>query len=157
MVEMKQYEPEFDQMLFNLPLSGSTFKKVYYDQLLGRCVSKFVPAEDLYVPYTTTSLDDSDCVIHSIRMTGNDLLKNQLTGFYSDVELTQSGSVAPDEIRDKKNDLEGIEMAELEKSEIYTLLECHVEMSITGFGEVDPETGEETGLKVPYILSLIHI
>ena len=154
MVEMKEYEPEFDQMLFNLPLSGSTFKKVYYDQLLGRCVSKFVPAEDLYVPYTTTSLDDSDCVIHSIRMTGNDLLKNQLTGFYSDIELTQSGSVAPDEIRDKKNDLEGIEMAELEKSEIYTLLECHVEMSITGFGEVDPETGEETGLKVPYIITL---
>ena len=66
----------------------------------------------------------------------------------------ESQSVAPDEIRDKKNDLEGIEMAELEKSEIYTLLECHVEMSITGFGEVDPETGEETGLKVPYIITL---
>ena len=72
MVEMKEYEPEFDQMLFNLPLSGSTFKKVYYDQLLGRCVSKFVPAEDLYVPYTATSLDDTETIIHKIKMKGND-------------------------------------------------------------------------------------
>ena len=82
MVEMKEYEPEFDQMLFNLPLSGSTFKKVYYDQLLGRCVSKFVPAEDLYVPYTATSLDDTETIIHKIKMKGNDLLKQQLSGFY---------------------------------------------------------------------------
>jgi len=46
MDKMKEYEPEFDQMLFYLPLSGSTFKKVYYDELLGRAVSKFVPADD---------------------------------------------------------------------------------------------------------------
>jgi hypothetical protein len=42
MDQMKEYEPEFDQMLFYLPLAGSTFKKVYYDDLLGRAVSKFV-------------------------------------------------------------------------------------------------------------------
>ena len=63
MCEMKEYEPEFDQMLFNLPLSGSTFKKIYYDAVLGRCVSKFVPAEDLVVPYTATSLDEADTII----------------------------------------------------------------------------------------------
>ena len=67
MIEMKEYEPEFDQMLFNLPLSGSTFKKVYYDELLGRCVSKFVPAEDLYVPYTSTSLDDTETLFTKLK------------------------------------------------------------------------------------------
>ena len=55
MDQMKEYEPEFDSMLFHLPLSGSTFKKVYYDEVEGRAVSKFVPADDLIVPYTATS------------------------------------------------------------------------------------------------------
>ena len=60
MDQMKEYEPEFDSMLFHLPLAGSTFKKVYYDDLLGRAVSKFVPADDLIVPYTANSLDDAE-------------------------------------------------------------------------------------------------
>ena len=68
MDQMKEYEPEFDQMLFYLPLSGSTFKKVYYDALLGRAVSKFVPADDLIVPYTATSLQDATSVCHVIKM-----------------------------------------------------------------------------------------
>jgi len=87
MCEMKEYEPEFDQMLFNLPLSGSTFKKIYYDASLGRCVSKFVPAEDLVVPYNATSLDDADTIIHTIKMTSNELRRQQLAGFYKDVEV----------------------------------------------------------------------
>ena len=71
MDQMTEYEPEFDQMLFYLPLSGSTFKKVYYDELLGRAVSKFVPAEDLIVPYSATSLEDTEAIIHVIKMSGN--------------------------------------------------------------------------------------
>ena len=89
MVEMKEYEPEFDQMLFNLPLAGSTFKKVYYDSVMQRCVSKFIPAEDLVVPYTATSLEDAESITHSIRMSGNELLKYQLSGFYRDVDLVE--------------------------------------------------------------------
>ena len=75
MDQMKEYEPEFDQMLFYLPLSGSTFKKVYYDELLGRAVSKFIPADDLVVPYTATSLDDAEAVIHVLKISENDLRK----------------------------------------------------------------------------------
>ena len=67
MDQMKEYEPEFDQMLFYLPLSGSTFKKVYYDDLLGRAVSKFIPADDLVVPYSATSLEDAEAVIHTLK------------------------------------------------------------------------------------------
>jgi len=89
MDQMKEYEPEFDQMLFYLPLSGSTFKKVYYDSLLGRAVSKFVPADDLVVPYTATSLEDAESVIHMIKMSENELRKKQVSGFYRDIELTQ--------------------------------------------------------------------
>ena len=81
MTEMKEYEPEFDQMLFDLPLAGSTFKKVYYDQTLMRCVSKFVPAEDLVVPYSATSLEDADSIMHIIKMSSNDLRKQQVSEF----------------------------------------------------------------------------
>ena len=148
MVEMKEYEPEFDQMLFNLPLSGSTFKKVYYDQLLGRCVSKFVPAEDLYVPYTATSLDDTETIIHKIKMTGNDLLKQQLSGFYADVPVEEDTNA--DEVSDKKDELGGVDPHE---DEIYSVLEFHTHLDLPGFEELD-EMQEPTGLKIPYIVSI---
>ena len=148
MVEMKEYEPEFDQMLFNLPLSGSTFKKVYYDQLLGRCVSKFVPAEDLYVPYTATSLDDTETIIHKIKMTGNDLLKNQLSGFYSDVQIEEDYNA--DEVTEKKDELGGVDP---HNDEIYSVLEFHTNLDLPGFEEMD-EQGEPSGVKVPYIVSI---
>src|SRR5210317_1086450 len=87
MEKMKEYEPEFDQMLFHLPLSGSTFKKVYYDEVEGRAVSKFVPADDLVVPYSATSLDDADAIVETIKISENDLRKQQVAGFYGDIEL----------------------------------------------------------------------
>ena len=150
MVNMKEYEPEFDQMLFNLPLAGSTFKKIYYDSILQRCVSKFVPAEDLFVPYSATSLEDADTIIHQIKMTGNDLTKLQLAGFYSDVDI-QEGAYDPSDIKKEKDELEGVQS---NGDEIFNLLECHADLEIEGFEDINPETGEATGLKVPYIVTI---
>ena len=149
MVEMKEYEPEFDQLLFNLPLSGSSFKKIYYDQLLQRCVSRFVPAEDLYVPYNSTSLEDTETIIHKIRMSGNDLLKQQLTGFYSDVAVEEDNNV--DSITEKKEELIGVQPVE---DEIYTVLEFHTNLNLPGFEEVDATGEGPSGLRIPYIISI---
>ncbi len=152
MVEMKEYEPEFDQMLFNLPLSGSTFKKIYYDAALGRCVSKFVPAEDLVVSYTATSLDDADTIIHTIKMTSNELRRQQLTGFYKDVDVGEGSIDSSDEVRDTKDDIQGTSKSNLD--EVHTLLECHCELDIEGFEDMNPQTGEPSGLKLPYIVTI---
>jgi len=84
MDQMKEYEPEFDSMLFHLPLAGSAFKKVYYDETEQRAVSKFVPADDLVVPYTATSLDDAEAIIHVVKVSENELRKQQVAGFYKD-------------------------------------------------------------------------
>jgi hypothetical protein len=105
--QMKEYEPEFDQMLFYLPLSGSTFKKVYYDSLLGRAVSKFVPADDLIVPYSANSLEDAEAIIHVIKISENELKKQQVAGFYRDIELG-TPPVTENQLEDKKLELEGI-------------------------------------------------
>jgi hypothetical protein len=107
MDKMKEYEPEFDQMLFYLPLSGSAFKKVYYDELLGRAVSKFVPADDLIVPYTATSLDDADAVMHTIKISENDLRKKQVGGFYRDIEINPS-YMQETEVEKKERELQGV-------------------------------------------------
>jgi hypothetical protein len=152
MVNMKEYEPEFDQMLFNLPLSGSTFKKVYYDAILQRSVSKFVPAEDLYVPYTATSLDDTETIIHRVKMTYNEILTHQLAGIYSaEANISDTGSYSPSEVQEGKNKLDGIEP---NKNDIYSILECHVNLEIEGFEDINPETEESTGMKFPYIVTL---
>jgi len=151
--QMKEYEPEFDQMLFHLPLAGSTFKKVYYDDLLGRAVSKFIPADDLVVPYTATSLDDAESVIHVIKISENDLRKQQVNGFYSDIELSKPSDVSDaDKITDKERELEGV--SKTSKAEnLYTLLECHVNLDLEGFEDVG-EDGEPTEIKLPYVVTI---
>jgi len=153
MDQMKEYEPEFDQMLFHLPLSGSTFKKVYYDDLLGRAVSKFIPADDLVVPYTATSLDDAEAVIHVVKISENDLRKQQVNGFYTDIELTKPVSdVNADKVVDKKRELEGTTKSVRTES-VYTLLECHVNLDLEGFEDVGQD-GEPTGIKLPYVVTI---
>jgi hypothetical protein len=153
MDQMKEYEPEFDQMLFHLPLSGSTFKKVYYDELLGRAVSKFIPADDLVIPYTATSLDDAEAVVHVVKISENDLRKQQVNGFYSDIELTKPVSdVNADKVVDKKRELEGTSKSVRTES-MYTLLECHVNLDLEGFEDVGQD-GQPTGIKLPYIVTI---
>jgi len=146
---MKEYEPEFDQMLFYLPLAGSAFKKVYYDELLGRAVSKFVQADDLIVPYTATSLADAEAVIHVIKMSENDLRKKQVAGFYRDIEV-KPGYDQETEVEKKERQLEGVRKTRDE--DIFTILECHVNLDIEGFE--DMKEGEPTGIKLPYIVTV---
>jgi len=137
-------------MLFHLPLSGSTFKKVYYDDLLGRAVSKFVPADDLVVHYSATSLDDAEAIVHEIKISENELRKQQVSGFYADVELSEP-AMDNDEIDKKEQELEGIKQTK--QDDIYTLLECHVNIDLEGFEDMD-ETGEPTGIKLPYVVTV---
>ena len=150
MDQMKEYEPEFDQMLFYLPLAGSAFKKVYYDDLLGRAVSKFVPAEDLVVPYSATSLEDATAVVHVIKTNQNDLRKQQVNGFYRDVELGEPADTESDLDR-KERELEGIQKTQNE--DVYNILEFHIDLDLEGFEDRD-DAGEITGIKLPYIVTL---
>ena len=151
MEQMKEYEPEFDSMLFHLPLSGSTFKKVYYDEVEGRAVSKFVPADDLVVPYTATSLDDAEAVIHKVKISENELRKQQIAGFYRDIDLAAPQDKESD-VEKKERELEGV--SKTKNDDLYTLLECHVNLDIEGFEDVNAETGEPSGIKLPYIVTL---
>ena len=151
MINMKEYEPEFDQMLFNLPLAGSTFKKVYFDAVLGRTVSKFVPAEDLVVPYSATSLEDAEAIIHVVKMSGNDLRKQQISGFYKDTDIGEP-TYETSEVKEKKDRIEGVSRGV--SAEMHTLLECHVELDLEGYEDKNPQTGEPTGIKLPYIVTV---
>jgi hypothetical protein len=151
MDQMKEYEPEFDQMLFYLPLSGSTFKKVYYDDLLGRAVSKFIPADDLIVPYSATSLDDADAIVHVISMSENDLRKQQVGGFYKDIELGEP-PITENQIKEKEREIQGVRKND--QNDQYTILEMHVDLDLPGFEDVDPATGEPTGIKLPYVVTI---
>ena len=150
MDQMKEYEPEFDQMLFYLPLSGSTFKKVYYDDLLGRAVSKFIPADDLIVPYSANSLEDAEAIIHVVKISENDLRKQQVAGFYKDIDLGKP-PVTENQLEDKKLELEGISKDGQEDQ--YTLLEIHTDLDLDGY-EDKGEDGEPTGIKLPYIVTV---
>ncbi len=150
MEKMRDYEPDFDQLLFYLPLAGSAFKKVYYDELDGKAVSKFVPADDLIVPYTATSLEDAEAIIHRVKISKNDLRKQQVGGFYRDIDLGTPGYEESD-LEKKERELEG--QRKSQDDEVYTLLECHVNLDLEGFEHTD-ESGEPSGIKIPYIVTV---
>jgi hypothetical protein len=147
---MKEYTPEFDQMLFYLPLSGSTFKKVYYDEFLERAVSKFVPAEQLIVPYTATDLETSENVTHVIQISENELRKKQVAGFYRDIEVSASQS-DPSDVQEEMDDISGITPNHLDQE--VTLLECHVDLDLEGYEDIGDD-GEPTGIKLPYVVTV---
>jgi len=147
---MEEYTPEFDQMLFYLPLAGSTFKKVYYDESMERAVSSFVPAEHLVVPFEASDLETCPNITQVIRIPLNDLRKKQISGFYRDIPVhpTQAESSG---ISRELEQLEGMQPSTIDYD--CTLLECHVNLDLPGYEEVG-EDGEPTEIKVPYIVTI---
>ena len=148
--EMEEYTPEFDQLLFYLPLAGSAFKKVYFDDVMQRAVSKFVPAEDLVVPYYATDLKDCERITHLVRMSENDILKKQQTGFYRNVEIVPS-RMDQDEVDDKYSELSGVSRSgDSEGDYQFNILEMHVDLDL-----IDIENkSDEKNIKIPYVVTL---
>jgi hypothetical protein len=130
------------------------FKKVYYDETLGRAVSKFIQAQDIIVPYTANSIDDAESVVHVIKISENELRKQQVSGFYRDIELEASDELTQDnDVKSKERQLEGVTMSG-QTEDVFTLLECHVNLDLEGFEDINPQTGEPTGIKLPYIVTI---
>jgi len=154
MTVMEEYDSETDQLLFYLPLSGSAFRKVYYDQNLNRAVSRFIPAEDLIVPYATTDIYSATRITHQIEMSMNDIRKLQKAGFYRDVEISTAAIISEDysEVQDEIDELQGIEPSYGE-SDTCNVLEIHTELDLPGYEDMDAE-GEPTGIKLPYVITL---
>ena len=141
---MEEFDPDLDQMLFYLPLSGSTFKKIYYDASLGRAVSKFVPSDDLVVPYNAVNLEQAERVTHVIKKSENEVRKLQVTGFYRDVDIQVVNN--QNDVEEKERALSGVRKVGYSDDE-YTLLEVHANLDIPGFERED-------GIKVPYIVTI---
>jgi len=150
---MDEYDPELDQLLFYLPLAGSAFKKIYYDQSLNRAVSKFVPPEDLIVPYEATDISSAERITHVISMSTNEIKKQQLAGFYADVDI-KSESYNPEmsDIEEAIDEIQGVEPSYKEERN-RNVFEVHTVLDIEGF-EDKKENGEVSGLKLPYIVTI---
>ena len=153
--EMEEYDPETDQMLFYLPIVGSTFKKVYFDPLLQRGVSKFVHAEDLVVPYGATDLLTAPRITHVIRMDSNEVRKMQIAGFYRDIDLPTGGNNESDysDVQEAIDGAQGVQLSG--QSYEMTLYEVHTTLDLEGFEDMDMN-GEPSGLRVPYIVTILE-
>ncbi len=148
MEEMEEYTTDMDQMLFYLPLSGSTFKKVYYDAMMGRPCSKFIPAEDLVVPYYASDLKDCERITHIIKMTENDVNKKMAAGFYRDIELAKPNE-STDQVQQKVNELQGVKRTESDN--LHTILEMHVDLNLDDYEDFDDKAKK---VKIPYIVTI---
>lgn len=152
MEEMQEYTPEFDQLLFYLPISGSTFKKIYYDEIIQRAVAKFVPAQDLVVPYYATDLKDCERITHIIKMSDNEVLKKQRAGFYRDVELSVKRPEDSD-LKQKLDDIEGVKPAGDTEFQ-HNILEMHVDLDLEEYEKNPNTTKKNKNIKIPYIVTI---
>ena len=146
---MVEYRPEHEKLLWNLPLAGSAFKKVYYDPSIGRQVAMFIPAEDIVVPYGASNLERAERVTHVMRKTENEIIKLQEAGFYSDVELGEPSNEL-DDIEKQKNEETGMSAVQDDR---YRILEMHVDLDLEGYEHEDKD-GEMTGIALPYVVTV---
>ena len=145
---MEDFDPDLDQMLFYLPLSGSSFKKIYFDTTLNRAVSKFVPSEDLIVPYSATDLATAERVTHVIKRTENEVRKMQVQGIYRDVDLQFKDEPTNSNVQEAVNKIDGVKPSGSQyKNDVYTLLEMHIDLDVPGYENED-------GIKLPYIVTI---
>ena len=149
MEKMEDYTTDMDQMLYYLPLSGSTFKKIYYDEFLQRPVSKFVPAEDLVVPYYASDLKDAGRITHVIKMSENEVNKKMAAGFYRNLDLPQPKTEQTD-LEQKIDELDGVKPGFTDY--IHTILEMHVELNLDDYENFDNKI--KKAIKIPYIVTI---
>ena len=150
---MEEYDPELDMLLFYLPLAGSAFKKVYYDTSMNKAMSKFIEPQDLIVPYESADLFTAERVTHVLNMSRNEIKKQQLSGFYADIDL-KGGSVnlQRSDIEEQIDEIEGMEPSYQEERD-RVVFETHTILDIPGFEDIGAD-GEPTGLKLPYIVTI---
>ncbi len=150
---MQEYDPELDMLLFYLPLAGSAFKKVYFDTAASKAMSKFIEPQDLVVPYEATDLFSAERVTHVLSMSKNEIRKQQLSGFYADIELKGGAyHISRDEIEEEIDEIEGQSPGYAEDRD-RTVYEVHTILDIPGYEDVGPD-GQPTGLKLPYIVTI---
>ena len=146
---MVEYRPEHEKLLWNLPLAGSAFKKVYYDPSIGRQVAMFIPAEDIVVPYGASNLERAERVTHVMRKTENEVTKLQEAGFYMDVDLGDP-SYELDDIEKQKAEEMGMSALQDDR---FRILEMHVDLDLKGY-EHENKKGEKTGIALPYVVTV---
>ena len=151
---MEDYNPEMDQLLFQLPLAGSAFKKIYYDEVLGRATSKFIPAEDVIVPYGCSDLDDCERITQVLKMSLNDLRKKQVSGFYLDVDLMGGDGTNGNGLQEKKDQIDGESPGTYAMDDMAELYEIHVDLDLEGFEDINQRTNEPSGIKLPYVVTI---
>ena len=150
---MQEYDPELDMLLFYLPLAGSAFKKVYFDFVTNKAVSKFIPPEDLIVPYEASNMSSAERITHAISMSLNEIKKQQVTGFYADVEINDEDySEDESEVKKQIDEIQGIESS-YKEDRSRTIYEIHTVLDIEDFEDLD-SNGKPTGLKLPYIITI---
>lgn len=147
--EMIEYRPEHERMLYSLGLAGAAFKKVYYDPTLGRQVAMYIAAEDIIMPYGASNIYSAERVTHVMRKTKNELAKLMAAGFYRDVELGEPVRTYTD-IEKKKAEEGGYSLTDDDR---YQVLEIHVDYNLPGYEDKDDD-GEETGIGLPYIITI---
>ena len=148
--KMVEFRPEHEKMLWSLALAGASFKKVYFDPSMNRQVSMFVPAEDLYIPYGASDARTAERLTHVMRKTKNDIKKLQYAEFYRDIDLGEP-SKDLDDVQQRKDESSGYKATYDNR---YKLLEMQVELDLAGFEDVDDDTEEETGIALPYIVTI---
>jgi len=143
--DMVEYFDETERLLFALPLMGSCFRKLYFDNGLGRPVAEYVPVDQFVVSYNAPDLRRAERYTHVIFRNEEDFRGDVASGLYRDVAIGAPGMVELNPIAQKVNELQGVTAPETFKA--YVLYECHAYFKFDGLEET--EAGP-----LPYIVTI---
>ncbi len=152
--QMEEWDEHMDKLLITLPITGTEFKKTYYDSSLKRNVSRHVHAKDLVVNYWSKSLESAYRKTEILELTRNEIKERVNQGIYLDVEL---GDPVPrnDSVTKVSDKVQGLAEPQVDGSTPYQVLECHTfyDMDDDGYDEPYIITVEKASKKVLRIVA----
>ena len=145
-LQMPEYGPELDRLLFYVGLYGSAFKKTYWDATLQRPRTQYVKAQDFYIDYYASDLETAERFTHTYSMSQNEIRKYQLAGMFKDTEVMDSPMDGESNAEETANEAVGVSRPSMQKDRV-EMLEMHVNLDLPGFED-------ENGIALPYIVHM---
>lgn len=131
--EMEDWDENMDKLLLILPITGTVFKKIYFDSSKQRNESKLIMPTDLVVNYWTKDLNTSERVTEIFFMSKRLIEERKREGLYRKVDLGD-----PSGTDDRKKNIRDNASTDIDETTNYQLLEQHRYLDLDGDGYDEP-------------------
>ena len=158
-IEDKGFYPDYDRFLLYLLLYGCVFRKVYYDSITKKPISRFIIPEDFLVDNNCSSILESNRLTHIRYLSKREILLNMQDGTFRSVELDylkSTNNIVDTEENDLKEDdvNSGIDISAYSTLSRFKFYETHEYLDLNEFFDSgDTWELDSNSLPSPYVIT----